>query len=73
MATITKNRRRQMRHSVSAEDVARVEFDFPTPNGKQYQVPLVNISASGLSFMIDPGDELTMLEEGAGLPDAARC
>ena len=70
MATIAKNRRSQTRHSVSPENVARIEFDYPTPNGKQYQVPLVNISASGLSFMIDPGDELAGLEEGAGLPDA---
>jgi hypothetical protein len=70
MATITKNRRRQTRHSVSPEDLARVEFDYPTRNGKKYLMPLVNISASGLSFMIDPGDELEGLEEGAGLPEA---
>lgn len=70
MATITKNRRSHTRHPVSPEEVARVGFDYPTPNGKQYEVPLVNISASGLSFLIDPGDELAGLEEGAGLPDA---
>jgi hypothetical protein len=70
MTTMTKNRRHQRRHTVSPENVARVEFDYPTPNGKQYRLPLVNISASGLSFMIDAGDELAGLEEGAGLPDA---
>lgn len=70
MATITKNRRRQTRHSVSPEDLARVEFDYPTPNGRRYRLPLVNISASGVSFMVDPGEELAKLDEGSGLPDA---
>jgi hypothetical protein len=70
MSTIAKNRRRQTRHPVTTENVARVEFDHPTPNGRTYRMPLTNISASGLSFMFEEGDDLTGLDEGASLPGA---
>jgi hypothetical protein len=70
MSTMVKNRRRQRRHPVSADHVARVEFDYPGPNGKTYRVPVVNLSVSGLSFMLESDDELGRPEEGARLPDA---
>ncbi len=68
MSTMTKNRRRQRRHAIATDNVARVEFDYPTPNGKKYAVPLVNVSASGLSFALDEHEELAALEEGTSLP-----
>jgi hypothetical protein len=70
MPTMTKNRRRHDRLTLAPDMEAHVEFDHPTPNGRSYRVPLVNISPSGVSFAIDAGDPLTGLEEGACLPEA---
>jgi hypothetical protein len=70
MSTTTKNRRRQRRHTISTELLARVEFDYPTPNGRSYRVPVINLSPSGLSFTVDGYDELARLDEGSSLPDA---
>jgi hypothetical protein len=69
-ATTTKNRRRQKRHAIVRDDRASVEFDYPVPHGKTFAVPLVNVSASGLSFTVEGTDELTRLEEGTSLPGA---
>jgi len=68
MATTIKNRRKQTRHTIAANVAARVEFDYPTPNGKPYALPVVNVSASGLSFVLDETDLLGALEEGTSLP-----
>jgi len=70
MSTTTKNRRAQTRYSVLADDRARIEFVYPTPNGKTYSMPLANLSASGLSFGLSEGDTAVALEEGVTLPDA---
>jgi hypothetical protein len=70
MPTTTKNRRVQTRYSVLADDRARVEFVYPSPNGESYSMPLANLSASGLSFGLREGDTSVALEEGASLPDA---
>jgi hypothetical protein len=70
MPTTTKNRRQQRRHSIATDQAARVEFDYPMPNGKKYVVPLVNVSASGLSFGLEEHDDLAGLQEGTSLPDA---
>lgn len=69
MSTTAKNRRGQRRYSVSGTDEARVEFVFPAPHGRTFQLPLTNISSSGLSFRFDEND-LVGLEEGAALSDA---
>jgi hypothetical protein len=46
-----------------------LEFVYPTPNGKSFHSPVVNISASGLSFSLEAGPEMPQLEEGASVPD----
>ncbi len=72
MSTITKSRRRQQRHVVTGGHGAVVEFDYPNPNGRTYRVPVVNLSASGVSFSIraEQHRELFGLEEGANLAGA---
>ena len=70
MSTTTKNRRRQRRHAVSTENLARVEFHYPAPSGKKYVVSLVDVSASGLSFALEEHEELRRMEEGTSLPGA---
>ena len=70
MSTTTKNRRALTRYSVLGGQRARVEFVYPAPNGESYNLPLANLSASGLSFGVREGDSSVALEEGASLPDA---
>jgi len=69
MSTTTKNRRRQVRHPVTPENLARVEFEYPTPYGRQFQLPLVDLSSSGISFLLDEAGELAELEEGTTLAE----
>ena len=68
MSTTTKNRRKQKRHTIARDVAASVEFDYPTPNGKRYALPVVNLSASGLSFLLEDTDLLGALDEGTNLP-----
>ena len=60
--TTTKNRRRTPRHPVSATSGARVEFNWPHPNGENQSLSLVDISSSGFSFAL--GEELSGLSIG---------
>jgi len=67
MSTMTKNRRRQRRYQVSQETMARVEFEC---GGRCFRSEVTNLSASGMSFRLDPTDDLTGLDEGESFPDA---
>jgi hypothetical protein len=70
MWTITKTRRRQRRYEISGESRASVEFEHPVPHGAHHRLYLTNVSASGISFLVEHGSELGRLEEGASLPRA---
>jgi hypothetical protein len=70
MSTTTKSRRRQIRHSVSPHRDAWVEFEYPSPNGRRHRVKLVNLSCSGISFIVDPEEGLAALEPGTDIPGA---
>ena len=52
MATTTKSRRRQQRHTVNRDQTAWVEFEHPTPNGRAFRTHLINVSRSGVSFAL---------------------
>jgi len=67
MSTMTKNRRRQRRYQVAKETMARVEFEC---RGRCFRSEVTNLSASGLSFSLDPAEDLTGLEEGESFPEA---
>ena len=67
VATITKNRRVQRRHRISANADVRLEFTHPSPNGRELSLPVLDISAAGFSFaMLEP---LHDIEIGVSLPD----
>jgi len=70
MSTTTKNRRGHTRYPVYQGRAAHLRFVYPTPNGKSFHAPIVNISASGVSFAVDEGQELPQLEEGVSVPGA---
>jgi hypothetical protein len=70
MTVRTATRRRQRRYAIQRDKSACVEFEFPSPNGKAYRLPLVNISASGISFALDDNDDLALLDSGTTLPEA---
>ena len=65
MATVSQTRRVARRYAVSKSHHARLEFDYPGPGGKRYDLPLTDLSVSGLSFDCD--DELPGLESGTTL------
>ncbi len=67
MATITKNRRKQVRHRITAEAEVRIEFCYPGPNGRPISLPVIDISASGFSFAML--EELGGVEEGTSIPE----
>jgi hypothetical protein len=65
MATVSQSRRVARRYAVSKSHNARLEFDYPGPGGKHYDLPLIDISVSGLSFRC--GDELPGMDSGTTL------
>ena len=65
MATVSQTRRVARRYAVSKSHHASLEFDYPGPGGKRYDLPLIDISVSGLSFHC--GDELPGLDSGTTL------
>ena len=69
MSAVTKTRRGQRRHPISRSELARVEFAYPGPNGRCYELDVTNISSSGVSFSLERTDELTGLEEGTSLSE----
>ena len=56
---------RDPRYAVPVAVDACVEFSFPNPNGRRLVLPLLELSASGLSFIVD--HELPLLVRGARL------
>jgi len=68
--TNTACRRRQNRFTIVDESTASVEFDFPAPVGQHYSLPVVNISVSGISFVLEPDRAPGGLEIGEDLTDA---
>lgn len=66
MTRATACRRRQHRHPVSAD--ARVEFNYPGPEGARNSFPLVDISVSGFSFSM--AEPLAGIEIGTSIPSA---
>ena len=70
MTVATRSRRRQRRYPVSQDKTACVEFEYPSPNGEHYRLPVTNLSVSGVSFSIDGHDELAELESGTNVPKA---
>jgi len=68
MATVSQCRRVTRRYALSKSHNARLEFDYPGPGGKHYDLPLIDISVSGLSFRC--GDELPGLDSGTTLSPA---
>ena len=62
MATRTKNRRRTQRIPISETTRARVEFNWPHPNGESLSLSLIDISSSGFSFAL--GESLPGLSIG---------
>jgi hypothetical protein len=71
MSTITASRRRQRRYPVPPSPTACVEFEYPSPNGAPFRLPITNLSAQGVSFSIGDHDVLAGLEAGTSLPNAA--
>jgi len=65
MATVSQTRRIARRYAVSKSHHARLEFDYPGPGGKRFDLPLIDLSVSGLSF--NCSDELPGLESGTTL------
>ncbi len=66
MSTVTRNRRRQTRHSVRSEEPASVEFEAAGGSAGPRRFTIVNLSPSGVSFALDP--ELSRLEAGTSIP-----
>jgi hypothetical protein len=71
MAVRTSTRRRQRRFALGSASAARVGFEYPSRNGRRYDLPLVNISKSGLSFALAGHDDLAGLDPGTIIPQAA--
>jgi len=66
MATSTRCRRKQHRHTPLETDQAFVEVAWPQPSGIRHRLPVVDISVSGLSFSYD---DLEDIEGGTNLPE----
>lgn len=67
MSTRTACRRRTRRFTVNSGQNIWVEFEYPSRGGQSHRLPLVDISASGISFALT--NELPLLESGTSLPD----
>jgi hypothetical protein len=65
MATVSQTRRVTRRYAVSTSHHARLEFDYPGPGGRHFDLSLIDISVSGLSFLC--GDDLPGLDSGTTL------
>jgi hypothetical protein len=68
MTTAQASRRKTRRHPAKDSEEACVELSTPNRTGERFRLPLMDISISGLSFVI--GDELPGIENGTDLPDA---
>ena len=66
MATLRQSRRVVRRHAIANADQARVVFSYPGPAGRRCELPLIDISVSGLSFRYR--DEIQRLETGTSIP-----
>ncbi|MDQ7007452.1 MAG: hypothetical protein Q9Q40_09480 [Acidobacteriota bacterium] len=69
MTTTIACRRADTRHRIEPGANGRVEFGYPFPGGEPCTMPLRDISASGVSFLISR--ELPGLEEGRSLDRVA--
>lgn len=69
MPTKIATRRRQRRYIIALGKGASVEFEYPRPQGRVWRLPLVDISASGVSFSAPQG-ELPPVDTGASLAQA---
>ena len=65
MATVSQTRRVARRYAISKSHQARLEFSYPGPGGKHYDLALIDLSVSGLSFRC--GEELPGLDSGTTL------
>lgn len=70
MPTQTKNRRRQARYSIADDPEAFVEFPVPRAGGRTVRLPMVNLSAAGISFAVESDPDLVTLEVGTTIPRA---
>ena len=59
--------RRDRRHLLDVGESAWVEFDYPSPSGPRWRLPLLDVSVAGLSFILP--DELLGIDCGATLRD----
>ena len=66
--TTTRCRRITRRYAIPPGSAARVEFDYPGPNGRHCSQPLLDLSVSGLSFAC--ADELPGIDSGTTLSPA---
>ena len=67
MSTRTACRRRTRRFTIDSAQNIWVEFEYPSHGGQPHRLPLVDISASGISFALT--DDAPLLESGTSLPD----
>ena len=65
MATLRQSRRVVRRHAIANAEQARIVFHYPGPGGRRCELPLIDISISGLSFRYR--DEIPRLETGTAL------
>jgi len=68
MTTAQACRRETRRHPAKGSEEACVELSTPNRTGERLRLSLVDISISGLSFVV--GDELPGIEDGSDLSDA---
>lgn len=68
MTTAQACRRKTRRHPAGGSEEACVELSTPNRRGERCRLPLMDISVSGLSFVV--GDELPGIEHGSDLSDA---
>jgi hypothetical protein len=68
MTTAESCRRKTKRHPARDSEEACVELSTPHRRDERCRLPLMDISVSGLSFVI--GDELPDIENGSDLSDA---
>ena len=68
MSTTRKSRRRELRHPVSREKLAWVEFEYPGPGGKRHRLPLINVSRAGVAFLVNSDDGRRVWNSGRSCP-----
>lgn len=69
MATRSASRRGQPRYAVTIDQGASVAFEHPDMPGRRYELPLADLSVSGISFTV-AGDDRPPLDTGATIPGA---